>query len=62
MELRGTLMLSFRIMDQNLKNKLVRKREWFRTGGEVITFLAKNAWLLILTMAAFLIERVTKRD
>ena len=62
MELHGTLMLSFRIMDQNLKNQLVRKREWFRTAGKVITFLAKNAWLLILAMAAFLIERVTKRD
>ena len=50
-----------RIMDQNLKNKFVRKREWFRTAGEVITFLAKNTWLLILAMVAFLIERVTKR-
>ena len=55
-------MLSFRIMDQNLKNKLVRKREWLRTAGEVITFLTKNVWLLILAMASFLIERVTKRD
>jgi len=55
-------MLLFRIMDQNLKNKHVRKREWFRTARKVITFLAKNAWLLILPMAAFLIEPVTKRD
>ena len=34
----------------------------FRMAGQVISFLGKNAWLLILAVAAILIERVTKRD
>lgn len=36
----------------------------FRTTGQVIGFLGKHAWLWILAVAiaAFLIERVTKRD
>ena len=33
----------------------------FRTAGQVISFLGKNAWLLILAVAAFLIERLTKK-
>lgn len=37
-------------------------RSVFRTAGEVISFLGKNAWLLILAAAAFLIERVGKRS
>ena len=32
----------------------------FRTAGQVISFLGKHAWLLIVAVAAFLIERVTK--
>ena len=33
----------------------------FRTAGQVISFLGKNAWLLILFVAAFLIEKITKK-
>lgn len=33
----------------------------FRAAGQVISFLGKNAWLLILAVAAFLIESVSKR-
>ena len=33
----------------------------FRTAGQVISFLGKHAWLLILTVAAFLFERLMKR-
>ena len=33
----------------------------FRTAGQVISFLGKNAWLLILFVAAFLIEKLTKK-
>ena len=33
----------------------------FRAAGQVISFLGKNAWLLILAVAAFLIERLTKK-
>lgn len=33
----------------------------FRTAGQVISFLEKHAWLLILAVAAFLFERVMKR-
>ena len=40
-------------------NNLAPFRFVFRTAGQVI---CKNAWLLILAVAAFLIERVTKRD
>lgn len=32
----------------------------FHTAGQVVSFLGKHAWLLILAVAAFLIERVTK--
>ena len=34
----------------------------FRAAGQVISFLGKNAWLLIVGVAVFLIERVTKRN
>jgi len=34
----------------------------FRAAGQVISFLGKNAWLLIIAVAVFLIERVTKRS
>ena len=34
----------------------------FRTAGQVISFLGKNAWLLILAVAAFLIEKEIKRN
>jgi len=34
----------------------------FRAAGKVISFLGKNAWLLIIAVAVFLIERVTKRS
>ena len=33
----------------------------FRTAGQVISFLGKNAWLLIFFVAAFLIEKLTKK-
>ena len=33
----------------------------FRAAGQVITFLGKNAWLLILFVAAFLIEKKSPR-
>lgn len=33
----------------------------FRTAGQVISFLGKNAWLLVVAVAVFLIERVSKR-
>ena len=33
----------------------------FRTAGQVISFLGKNAWLLILFVAAFLIEMFLKK-
>ena len=33
----------------------------FRAAGQVISFLGKNAWLLILAVVAFLIERLTKK-
>ena len=33
----------------------------FRAAGQVISFLGKNAWLLILFVAAFLIEKLTKK-
>ena len=33
----------------------------FRTAGQVISFLGKHAWLLILAVAAFLFERLMKR-
>ena len=33
----------------------------FRTAGQVISFLGKNAWLLILAVAAFLIEMLLKK-
>ena len=32
----------------------------FRAAGQVISFLGKNAWLLIVTVATFLIDWVTK--
>ena len=34
----------------------------FRTAGQVISFLGKNAWLLILFVAAFLIEMLLKKQ
>ena len=34
----------------------------FRVAGQVISFLSKNAWLLILAIAAFLIEKTIKRN
>ena len=34
----------------------------FRAAGQVISFLGKNAWLLIVGVAVFLFERVTKRN
>ena len=34
----------------------------FRTAGQVISFLGKNAWLLILFVAAFLMEKLTKKQ
>jgi len=33
----------------------------FRTAGQVISFLGKHAWLLILAVAAFLFERLIKK-
>ena len=33
----------------------------FKTAGSVISFLGKHAWLLILAVVAFPVERVTKR-
>ena len=33
----------------------------FRSAGEIIEFLGKNAWLLILAVAAFIVERISKR-
>ena len=33
----------------------------FKTAGSVISFLGKHAWLIILAVVAFLVERVTKR-
>jgi len=33
----------------------------FRTAGQVISFLGKHAWLLILAVAAFLFERLMKK-
>ena len=33
----------------------------FKTAGSVISFLGEHAWLLILAVMAFLVERVTKR-
>ena len=33
----------------------------FKTAGSVISFYGKHAWLLILAVVAFLVERVTKR-
>ena len=32
-----------------------------RAAGQAITFLGKNAWLLILFVAAFLIEKIIKK-
>ena len=34
----------------------------FRMAGQAISFLGKNAWLLILAVAAFLIEKTIKRN
>ena len=34
----------------------------FRTAGQVISFLGKNVWLLILAVAAFLIEKTIERN
>ena len=34
----------------------------FREAGQAIIFLGKNAWLLILFVAAFLIEKLTKKQ
>ena len=34
----------------------------FKTAGQVISFLGKNAWLLILAVAAYLIEKIVKRN
>ena len=33
----------------------------FRSAGEIIEFLGKNDWLLILAVAAFIVERISKR-
>ena len=33
----------------------------FRAAGQAISFLSKNAWLLILAVAAFMIEKLTKK-
>ena len=33
----------------------------FRAAGQAISFLAKNAWLLILAVAAFMIQKLTKK-
>ena len=33
----------------------------FKAAGQVISFLGEHAWLLILAVVGFLIERVTKR-
>ena len=33
----------------------------FKTAGSVISFFGEHAWLLILAVVAFLVERVTKR-
>ena len=32
-----------------------------RSAGEIIKFLGKNAWLLILAVAAFIVEQISKR-
>ena len=32
----------------------------FRAAGEVVSFLGKNAWLLILAVAAFLVNKLTE--
>ena len=34
----------------------------FKAAGQVISFLAEHAWLLILAVVVFLIERVIKRN
>ena len=34
----------------------------FRSAGQVISFLGKNAWLLIVGVAVFLFERFKKRN
>ena len=34
----------------------------FKAAGQVISFLAEHAWILILAVVAFLIERVIKRN
>lgn len=34
----------------------------FRAAGSAISFLAKNAWLLVAAVAVFLIERLKKRN
>ena len=34
----------------------------FRAAGQAISFLGKNAWLLVLAVAAFLIDRTLKRN
>ena len=33
----------------------------FRAAGEAISFLAKNAWLIILAVAAFMIQKLTEK-
>ena len=33
----------------------------FKAAGQVISFLGEHAWLLILTVVAFLIERLLKK-
>ena len=33
----------------------------FRAAGQAISFLAKNAWLLILAVAAFMIQKLTEK-
>ena len=33
----------------------------FRAAGQAISFLAKNAWLLILAVAAFMIKNLTEK-
>ena len=34
----------------------------FRTAGQAISFFGNNAWLLILAVTAFLIEKTIKRN
>ena len=34
----------------------------FKTAGSVISFLGKNAWLLILGVAVFMVERFQKKN